>query len=124
MKPQFKLLSNKVTFALVLLPAVIGCYSNQNLSSLTRKQIIRTDEKYIRQYGQIKDSNLDTIKNGRYTRVYKGGKLASVGRIKENIKQGDWYFYDSSLQLSYIVRYNKTESDTLKNPLAIINQHW
>jgi len=103
---------------------LFACSNNKNISDLSRERIFKTDTKYIKRYGSYPSVEDVVVKRNQYSCIYKNGKLSAIGKQKSNIRAGYWYFYDNSLQLDYIINYRGVKQDTLRNPLAMINQKW
>lgn len=58
--------------------------------------------------------------------LFKNGQLNSVGKIHQNKKEGDWYYYkkySDSLECHQVVRYNKNDSTVIWNR-GLINESW
>lgn len=79
---------------------------------------------YRDKYGKL-DQPLDTvITYGKLCCAYNDGILREVGKKRDGVKVGKWFYYDDSLKLTYVVKYRKNGIDTLRKPFVLINEPW
>ena len=101
-----------------------SCSGNKNIGDFSRKKIIKTNAKFVKNYSDSPRGENLLVKRGRYSCLYNNGRLAAIGKQKGDKRIGKWYFYDADVQLTSIVNYLEEKQDTLKKPLTIINQKW
>lgn len=101
-----------------LLILVFGC------TNYKKHVLIRKANYYRVNYGLI-FTKQDTIVIKKNLKLkYSDGKLSEVGKIKDDVKYSDWYFFSDSLKLKYVINYKKNKIDTLLRPFVLVNQSW
>jgi hypothetical protein len=80
---------------------------------------------YLEKYG-IAETKIDTIilqKN--LERHYSNGKLFRIGKINKftGIRIGEWFIFDETMELNYVIHYGRFRIDSLGRPTTI-NQKW
>ena len=120
----FKLISSCVLLALIAYSCQRQYGMIHRFDNIPNKRLDKESYKYSREYGHIKDTNINIVKKGNLERHYKLGNLIEIGNVKNDKRTGYWFIYKDNLDLQAIIRYSSMRVDTFDTPFSIVDESW
>jgi len=121
-------MKNKIFFSIGIITCLIFSNScSQILDKKTDRQRKRIEDKvdFIRKTYGVSAIKKDTITyDNSLVGLYQNGKLIEIGEMRHAKRKGEWFLFDDSLKLKYVLNYKKNKSDTLHKPFILINRSW